>query len=40
MSDKLTFEPEDLGFPYIFPFGETGAFEAFVDSTLKMGKIK
>ena len=28
MSDKLPFEPENLGFPYISPFREMGAYEA------------
>ena len=28
MSDKLPFEPQDLRFPYISPFGEMGAYEA------------
>lgn len=27
MSDKLPFEPEDLGPHYIFPFREMGAYE-------------
>lgn len=27
MSDKLPFEPQDLGFPYISPFREMGAYE-------------